>query len=58
MTPDTYFLTESVSLGYQRLSQRGIRLDKDRKEFQYEGTVHTGKALPVGREAAAVSPIW
>ncbi len=35
--PDTYFLTESVSLEYQRLIQRGIGIDKDRKEFQYEG---------------------
>ncbi len=35
--PNPFFLTESVSLEYQRLIQRGIGLDKDRKEFQYEG---------------------
>lgn len=35
--PDTYFLTESVSLEYRQLIQRGILLDKDRKEFVYEG---------------------
>jgi len=33
----SYFLTESVSLVSQQLTQRGINLDKDRKEFQYEG---------------------
>ncbi len=34
---DTHFLTGSVSLETQQLIQRGIRLDKDRKEFVYEG---------------------
>ena len=37
LLPDTYFLTEAVSLETQQLIQRGIHPDKDRKEFQYEG---------------------
>lgn len=42
---DTYFLTESVSLKYLRLIQTGIRLDKDRKEFVYEGPYTAEKHL-------------
>ena len=42
---DTYFLTESVSLGTQQLIQRGIRLDKDRREFQYDGEYTARKHL-------------
>ena len=34
---NSYFLTEAVRLEDRRLIQRGIRIDKDRKEFEYEG---------------------
>jgi len=40
-----YFLTESVSLETQQLIQRGIRLDKDHKEFVYEGPYTQEKHL-------------
>lgn len=42
---DSYFLTESFSLETTQLIQRGILLDKDRKEFQYEGSYTKEKHL-------------
>lgn len=38
-----FFLAESVSLESKQLTQRGINLDKDRKEFLYDGAYTADK---------------